>query len=254
MDYQVELENFRGPLDLLLYLVKHNEVDIFDIPIARITEQFVHYLEVLKLIDVERVGDFLVMASTLMEIKSRLLLPRGDEGMVEEEDPRLELVRQLIEYKKYKDAAALLEERAEQQAVRMPRYAIEQERVVIDPAEQPIQQVELWDLVSAFGRLMRETLALQPKQILVDETPVQVFMDRLLVLLAGQPRREFTELFEPPHTRGRLIGMFLALLELMKAGRVVAEQATPFSTIQVTLVPAQIATATNGTSPSPGAR
>jgi len=251
MDYQVELENFRGPLDLLLYLVKHNEVDIFDIPIARITAQFVHYLEVLKLIDVERVGDFLVMASTLMEIKSRMLLPRGDEETAEEEDPRLELVRQLIEYKKYKDAAALLEERAAQQAIRMPRYAIEQERVVIDPAEQPIQQVELWDLVSAFGRLMRETLALQPKQILVDETPVQFFMDRLLVLLAEQPQREFTGLFEPPHTRGRLIGMFLALLELMKAGSVVAEQAAPFSNIQVTLVTPQITTSNVPTANGP---
>jgi segregation and condensation protein A len=236
MDYQVELENFRGPLDLLLYLVKHDEVDIFDIPIARITEQFLHYLEVLKAIDVERVGDFLVMASTLMEIKSRMLLPRSEEQKAEE-DPRLELVRQLVEYKKFKDAAALLEERAEQQATRMPRLWCEQQDAHTDPAQQPIRQVELWDLVSAFGRLMRETLATQPRQIILDETPIQVFMDRILDRLAERPRLVFTELFESPHTRGRLIGFFMAILELIKARRISAEQPAPFAEISVVLLP-----------------
>ena len=236
MDYQVELENFRGPLDLLLYLVKHDEVDIFDIPIARITDQFLHYLELLKAIDVERVGDFLVMASTLMEFKSRMLLPRSEEQK-EEDDPRLELVRQLVEYKKFKDAAALLEERAEKQATRMPRLWPEEPQGLVDPARQPIRQVELWDLVSAFGRLMRETLATQPKQIILDETPLQVFMDRILERLAERPRLGFAELFEPPHNRGRLIGLFLAILELIKASRISAEQEQPFSEISVVLLP-----------------
>src|SRR5947199_3213123 len=121
MEYQVQLESFRGPLDLLLYLVKHNEVDICDIPIARITEQFLEYLRVLEMIDVERAGDFLVMAATLMEIKSRMLLPRPEENAEEEADPRLELVRQLVEYKKFKDAAVLLEAQAERQLSRLPR-------------------------------------------------------------------------------------------------------------------------------------
>src|SRR5262249_2386517 len=103
MEYQVNLDTFRGPLDLLLYLVKHHEVDICDIPIARVTEQFLEYLQVIKLIDVERAGDFLVMAATLMEIKSKMLLPRGEEEAGAEADPRLELVRQLIEYKQFKD-------------------------------------------------------------------------------------------------------------------------------------------------------
>src|ERR1700736_2906219 len=120
MDYQVDLESFRGPLDLLLYLVKRNEVDICDIPIARMTGQFLDYLRVLELIDVERAGDFLVMAATLMEIKSKMLLPRGAETGPEEADPRLELVRQLVEYKKFKDAAALLEAQAERQERPLP--------------------------------------------------------------------------------------------------------------------------------------
>src|SRR5437762_14196636 len=118
MDYQVDLDVFRGPLDLLLYLVKRQEVDICDIPIAQLTEQFLHYLGVLELIDVELAGDFLVMAATLMEIKSRMLLPRSDNPEEEESDPRLELVRQLLEYKKFKDAAAMLETQAERQLCR----------------------------------------------------------------------------------------------------------------------------------------
>src|SRR5437660_11559832 len=105
-DYQVVLDTFRGPLDLLLYLVKRDEVDILDIPIALVAEQFKHYLDVLTLIDVERAGDFLVMASTLMEIKSKLLLPRPAEQAEPEEDPRRELVRQLLQYKRFKEAAA----------------------------------------------------------------------------------------------------------------------------------------------------
>src|SRR5215831_18650612 len=120
-DYQVNLETFRGPLDLLLYLVKRDEVDVRDIPIARVAEQFKEYLDVLALIDVERAGDFLVMAATLMEIKSKMLLPRAPEAAEAEEDPRLELVRQLVQYKRFKDAAALLEARAEEQSQRLPR-------------------------------------------------------------------------------------------------------------------------------------
>src|SRR5437773_12286624 len=110
MEYQVDLDVFHGPLDLLLYLVKRDEIDLRDIPIARVAEQFKQYLDVLQVIDVERVGDFLVMAATLAELKSKLLLPRPEESDVEEEDPRQELVRQLLEYKRFKDAAALLEQ------------------------------------------------------------------------------------------------------------------------------------------------
>jgi segregation and condensation protein A len=237
MDYQVELDVFRGPLDLLLYLVKRNEVDISDIPIARITAQYLQYLEVLQLIDVERVGDFLVMASTLMEIKSRLLLPHGDDATSVEEDPRLGLVRQLVEYKKFKDAAALLEERAEYQATRLPRLTPERPEATLDPARQPIRQVELWDLVSAFGRLMRETFALQPSQIVMDETPQQVYMERVLARLAVQPRLLLADLFEPPWTRSRLVGLFLAVLELIKAKQITAEQEVPFAEIWVVLLP-----------------
>ena len=235
-DYKVELDTFRGPLDLLLFLVKRNEVDIFDIPIARITEQFLEFVNHLQTIDVEWAGEFLVMAATLMEIKSRMLLPRPEEENSEDDDPRLELVKQLIEYKKYKEAAALLEEQAQRQMTRLPRLA-EDTVVAVDPAQQPLRRVELWDLVSAFGRLMRETTALQPRQIILDETPIHVHMERILDLVTRRQRVAFSELFIPPHTRGRLLGIFLAILELIKGKKLVADQPEIFGNIWFSLVP-----------------
>jgi segregation and condensation protein A len=229
MDYQVDLDIFRGPLDLLLYLVKRNEVDVCDIPIARIAEQFIEYLRVLEMIDVERVGDFLVMAATLMEIKSRMLLPQIEGAGDDEADPRMELVHQLIQYRKYKEAAALLEIQAEKQVVRLPRQPVDIAEP--NPALQPLRQVELWDLVSAFGRLMRETLALQPQQIIVDQTPIQVYMDLLIERLRRDPRLAFSAVFTPPYQRARLVGLFLAILELIKSRRVAADQPDAFGEI-----------------------
>src|SRR5947209_1414600 len=235
-DYQVDLDSFRGPLDLLLYLVKHNEVDVCDIPIARILEQFQHYLDIMTVLDVERVGDFIVMAGTLMEIKSKMVLPRGAEESAEEEaDPRMELVRQLIEYKKFKDAAALLEARAERQSLRLARLPVAQPSA--DPSRQPLQEVELWDLVSAFGRLMRETLALQPQQIVVDHTPIHVYMEQIVQRLTAEGPMAFRALFTPPYNRGRLVGLFLAMLELIKGRTLAAEQAEPFAEIMLALLP-----------------
>jgi segregation and condensation protein A len=236
MDYLVNLDTFRGPMDLLLFLVKRHEVDICDIPIARVAEQFQEYLDAIKLIDVERAGDFLVMAATLMEIKSKMLLPRGEEDFEAETDPRLPLIRQLLEYKKFKDAALALEERAERQLSRVPREPVAMSTVP-DLSRQPLRSVELWDLVSAFGRLMRETLALAPRQIVIDETPIHVHMEWILQQIQTRRSVGFAELFTPPHTRGRLLGLFLAILELIKARSIVAEQALAFGPITLSLAP-----------------
>jgi segregation and condensation protein A len=234
-EYLVDLDTFHGPLDLLLYLVKKDEVDIRDIPIARVAEQFKQYLEVLQFIDVESAGDFLVMASTLMEIKSKLLLPRPEEAADGgEADPRLELVRQLLQYKRIKDAATALETRAEQQSYRLPRQPIP---TPANPSLPAVQPVELWDLVSAFGRLMRETMALQPQQIVVDQTPLHVYMDLIVRRLEQEGPLSLTALFTPPQTRGRLIGLFLAVLELTKSKRVVPEQNGSYDEIRLALVP-----------------
>jgi segregation and condensation protein A len=231
-DYRVDVETFRGPLDLLLYLVKRDEVDIRDIPIARVAEQFKEYLDVLQVVDVERAGDFLVMAATLMEIKSRMLLPRPEEGKEVEEDPRLELVRQLMQYKRFKEAAAALEARAEEQSRRLPRQAPPPSGPQGPPAVRP---VELWDLVSAFGRLMRETLSLQPQAIIVDQTPLHVYMEMIASRLEEAGRLPLSALFTPPYTRSRLVGLFLAVLELTKRRRLIPEQPDAFGDIWLSL-------------------
>jgi segregation and condensation protein A len=234
-DYLVDLDVFRGPLDLLLYLVKRDEVDVRDISIARVAEQFKEYLDVLTLIDVERAGDFLVMAATLMEIKSKLLLPRPPEEAEAEDDPRLGLVRQLIQYKRFKDAAAQLEARAEEQAQRLARLA---PPVPASSGPPPLRPVELWDLVSAFGRLMRETMAGQEQSIVVDQTPLHVFMEQIVQRLEREPRLPLSALFTPPFNRSRLVGLFLAVLELTKTRRVRPEQEGPFDDIWLSLTPA----------------
>jgi segregation and condensation protein A len=233
-EYQVVLDAFRGPMDLLLYLVKREEVDVRDIPVARVAEQFKQYLDVLSLIDVERAGDFLVLAATLMEIKSKMLLPHAEETAKDQEDPRHQLVQQLIQYKRFKDASALLESQGERHALRLPRQPT---TAPATGGPQRLQPVELWDLVSAFGRLMRETMTQQTHDVVVDQTPLHVYMGAILERLRGVRRLPFSALFTPPHTRGRLVGLFLGVLELTKQQRIVPEQPEAFAEIWVTLAP-----------------
>lgn len=214
MSYTVDLRTFHGPLDLLLFLVKRNEVDILDIPIAAIAEQFHLYLLAMQTLDVELAGDFIEMAATLMLIKSRMLLPPSAASEDDDEDdPRRELVKQLLEYRKFKDAATALEARAEQQWTRVPH----QEPPDPTPEGAPrVKAVELWDLVSAFARLMRETQSLQPATIAVDETPQHVYEAQLNDRIAAEGRIRFTAAFAPPYRKVRLIGIFLAILELIR--------------------------------------
>jgi segregation and condensation protein A len=238
--FQVSLDIFRGPLDLLLFLVRKHEVDILDIPIASITDQYLAYLQVLEQLDVNAVGDFLEMASALVEIKSRMVLPSEPEGEAQEEDPRQDLVRRLLEYKKYRDAASLLDERARAWQERFPRLASDAPAgLPRDPATEPVAEVELWDLVSAFGRLMREHRALPASSIVYDETPIHVYMDRIQAHLRDRGRAAFGELFEPGLAKSALVGMFLALLELVRHHRVRAEQSEPFG--EIWLLPGEIA-------------
>jgi segregation and condensation protein A len=214
MPYTVALDAFCGPLDLLLYLVKRNEVDVLDIPVARIADQFREYVQVVRELDVEFAGEFLVMAATLVEIKSRMLLPADAQAAADEPpDPRRELVKQLLEYRKFKDAAAALEERAEAQGTRIPR---QEPPSTTGPATPVVRPVELWDLVSAFARLVRETQALAPTTIAVDDTPQHVYEAQIRerVLAAGRVR--FRDVFTPPYHKARLIGTFLAILELIR--------------------------------------
>lgn len=233
MDFRVDLNTFRGPLDLLLYLVRKHEVEIVDIPIASITDQYLAYLAVLEQLDVNAVGDFLGVASTLIEIKSQQVLPRGDEIQDELDDPRQELVRRLLEYKKYRDAASILEERGRSWQQHYPRQASDLPPRQRNLAEEPIQEVELWDLVSAFGRIIRDTEAAKPSNIVYDDTPIHVYMARIHARLIEQGRLSFVDLFDRGMHRSTLIGIFLAILELVSHHQIRVEQNELFGEIWV---------------------
>lgn len=236
MTFRVDLATFRGPLDLLLYLVRKHELDIVDIPIATVTEQFIAYLEVIEQLDVNAVGDFLEMASTLVEIKSRMVLPHGDEVEEPLDDPRQELVRQLLEYKKFKDAASMLDERGRAWQERYPRLSDDLPPRQIDLAEKPIREVEMWDLVAAVGRVLKEhQRATTPSNIVYDETPIHVFMSRIRARVSAGRKLPLGELFEAGMHKSTVIGIFLAILELVRHHSVEAEQDALFG--EIWLVP-----------------
>jgi segregation and condensation protein A len=231
MNFRVDLDVFRGPMDLLLYLVRKHELEVVDIPIAPIADQFLEHLAVIEQLDVDAVGDFLAMASTLIEIKSHQVLPRADEVEDDLDDPRKELVERLLEYKKYRDAAHILEERSRWWQKRYSRLASDLPPRERNLAEEPIHEVELWDLVSAFGRIMRDTALAKPSNIVYDETPIRVYMDRIQTKLHERGHLAFGELFDPTMHKSSLIGIFLAVLELVRHSRVRLEQNELFGEI-----------------------
>ncbi len=241
-DYRVQTDVYNGPMDLLLYLIKRDEVDLHDIPVARITQQYCEYVELLKVIDPNVAGDFLVMATVLMEIKSRMLLPRPVVEAGEEEDdlsdPRLELVRQLLEYKKFKDASMELGEAAATQAQRWPRVPAKIRPQ--QPAEVDIDEVQIWDLVAAFNKVMSAIGAgSATHDVVFDDTPISLHAADVIDRLdqAGG-EMGFEAIFEG-RTKVEMIGLFLALLELMRQARVRVTQVTSNSSIRVLLISAE---------------
>ncbi|MGI6100667.1 MAG: segregation/condensation protein A [Lentisphaerae bacterium] len=243
-EYKVDLDVFEGPLDLLLYLIRRDEIDIYDISIEHITKQYLEYLDMMRMLDLNIAGEFLVMAATLMLIKSRMLLPvesRADDDDTPEEgvDPRLDLVRQLIEYKKFKDAAAQL----------MAREALQAERFVYggavahaddmdgEPEAPPLGDVGLFDLLAAF----QEVLARAPIEPLGHLEPIRWSVpDKMESILGAVKRREtvaFSRLFRPESHRGEVIITFLALLELLRLRQVAIRQHAPFTEIIISKIP-----------------
>jgi segregation and condensation protein A len=231
MAYKVELDIYCGPLDLLLYLIHEEEIDIYDIPIARITEQYVRYVDILQQLDPEGVSEFLVLAATLMEIKSRTLLPTPPPEVSDDEilDPRLELVRQLLEYKNFKDAAHYLEDSAAQRAHKHARSPVVPPR----PSDEvELENLDIWDLFDAFSRLLEQTGRREAvHEVGVDDTPLALHADDIVDSIgrAGGSQR-FEEVFAG-RTKAGMIGLFLALLELMRQRRVRVSQDRPFGTI-----------------------
>jgi segregation and condensation protein A len=236
--YRVELDVFSGPLDLLLYLVRRSEVDVVDLPIARITVQFQEMLNVLEFIDLDLAGDFVVMASTLVEIKSRLVLPRAEEEPIDEtpldgDDPRSELIQRLLQYKKFKDAAAALDERAAEWQERYPRLSDDRPTSGKDPAADRIKEVELWDLVSALGRVIRHKQVEEETSIKYDETPVAVYVEQIGERVRREGEVRFSALFEGENLRSRIVGLFLAILELLRHHHFRAEQPEDYGDILI---------------------
>ncbi len=218
-DYKVKLEIFEGPLDLLLYLIKKDEIDIQNISIQRITDQYLAYIETFKILNIDLASEFIVMAANLMYIKSRTLLPKSErppEEDIEEDDPRWELIRQLIEYKKFKDAAGQLAIKASEQEDYFVGHSPEA-HTAPPPDAPPLAEVSIFDLIRAFqGVLKRFEEAHDLGDIIDDRFTVADKIEFLLHELKPGQRVGFRTLFATASTKGEVIVTFLAVLELMK--------------------------------------
>jgi len=227
--YSVKLDAFEGPLDLLLFLIKRDEIDIYDIPIAHITRQYLEYIELMKVLNLEVAGEFIVMAATLIRIKARMLLPRTvDEE--EEEDPREELVQALLEYRKYKEAAQVLKTKEEEQSNWFPRTDPDLSGL---PKEEILVEASLYDLMSAFKKILDS----QPKEtfhtINYPRVTIEERIEYVLNCLAQKDGVVFTELFSDSPVKLVMVVTFMAILELIRLQKIYIRQTKHFSEIWV---------------------
>lgn len=233
LPYQVRIENFEGPLDLLLHLIKKNEINIYDIPVAMIAQQYLEYLEAMEELNLNVAGDFLVMAATLLQIKSKMLLP-VDETADDDEgpDPREELVRRLLEYKTFKEAARQLDD---QEKMWREIFWREQTSSVekVDDDELPLENVSLFDLVDALKRVLERNPNSRLIEIVPDNLTVRERMNLILETLEGKDSISFAALFEGVSHRIVVVVTFLALLELMRLRVARVFQAETFGPILV---------------------
>ena len=233
VEYRVQLDHFQGPLDLLLYLVRRHEIDVRELPLAEITRQFIEFVDVLECLELELVGDFIVMAASLLEIKSRQSLPQPEETdeEIEPDDSQNRLIERLLEYKKFKAASLVLEERAAEWQERFPRLSDDRPRDGKDHAADRIKDVELWDLVSALGRVLKRKEIDKQTRIQYDDTPISVFIERVGKRVRREGRVSFSSFFERTNDRHRIVGLFLAMLELLRHHGFRAEQTADFGEI-----------------------
>src|SRR5579871_3920355 len=234
-EYKVKFEVFEGPLDLLLYLIKKEEVDIYDVNLTQLATQFIEYIEVMRSLDLEIAGEFLVMASTLMYIKSRELLPLDQqvqaEGEEEGEDPRWELIRQLVEYKKFKDAAAQLQVLEARQENVFARVPIKPEFAPETPGRP---EVSLFDLVNAVSSILKRIQVKDDaRDVFADKWTVSEKLEHIMKSISQRGNIKFADLFEGAMSRTEVVVTFLALLELIRLKQITALQAEAFGEIEI---------------------
>jgi segregation and condensation protein A len=251
LDYRVELDVYNGPLDLLLYLIKRDELDIYDIPISAITDSYMHHVTILRDLkdgglDINVAGDFLVMAATLMEIKSAMLLPRPkvEEGaptsaVQDLADPRFELVQQLLEYKRFKDTAAMLERRQHDYQNRFPRVPTRLEGEADEPPPVDLDEVQIWDLLTAFTSLMKEVGVRKPRyhEVTYDDTPIDLHAADIEDRLRREHKLTLRDLVVGRKSRSEMIGVFLALLELIREKKILVEQSEVLGEVDIVAAP-----------------
>ncbi|MBI4845275.1 MAG: segregation/condensation protein A [Candidatus Omnitrophica bacterium] len=234
MSYKIKLEIFEGPLDLLLYLIKKDHLNIHNIPIAQITEQYLQYLELMQLLDLNIAGEFIVMAATLMHIKSKMLLPpdETEQEAIEDDDPREELVRKLLEYKKFKEAAGFLENC---ESIQRKVFKRVNPGANIEAEEEVFFETSLFDLISAFSKALKEIPRDIFREIINDEFTVSGKIHDLLHILVKKKKILLTDLFIQSKNKNEIIATFLAVLELIRQKEIVAAQKDLFGGIFIFL-------------------
>lgn len=238
MSYKVKLEIFEGPLDLLLYLIRKEELNIYDIPITRITEQYLEYLNLMEQLDLDVAGEFLVMAATLMHIKSKMLLPPDPAGIeTEEMDPRAELVKRLLEYKAFKEAAERLRGFESERAKIFTRTGVEPE---MDANDLSLVEVSLFELLAAFTKVLKALPKDAAHEVSKDEFSVAEKVHQIFHVLAKKASVRFSELFRDVRNKAEVIATFLALLELIRMREVLARQDRQFGEIEISRNPQRI--------------
>ncbi|WP_050356268.1 segregation and condensation protein A [Gottschalkia purinilytica] len=243
MKYKVILEGFEGPLDLLYHLIEKEKVDIYDIPIAKITDQYIAYIETMQELDLEITSEFLVMAATLLEIKSKMLLPSkkekdGEQLEMEESDPRAELVKRLIEYKKYKQAAEKLKDKEELHSKLYYKPKEEIEYLITDD-DFTLEGLDLNKLIDSYKSILKKCIILDSqidyKEIQRDEITIEESIENILDIINYRKKINFEELFEDKLTRSKIVVTFLALLELIKQKVIIIKQENNFDQIIIKL-------------------
>lgn len=232
MSYKIKLELFEGPLDLLLYLVKKDHLNICDIPVAQITDQYLQYMELMRLLDLNIAGEFLVMASTLIHIKSKMLLPPEpkENEQEEEEDPRSELIRKLLEYQKFKEAAGLLRQK---ELSRQNIFTRNQGPAIANSGEEVYFEASLFDLLSAFSKALKDIPRELFYEVIKDEFTVEEKIHDLLHILLNESSLRLSYLFAKVKNQVEMVVTFLAVLELIRLKEIVIVQKDIFGEIQV---------------------